>query len=283
MDYANSVKRTLAILVITLTCSTGAWAASTTCPEHFLDGEAPDEMPAVSELKPHELCYSQFAVLHSGVERIPLWSAEHLTRERIEAAGQQRRVNAFHPDDHLPPDERAELVDYKGSGYDRGHMSPSGDQPDPNSQRESFTLANMIPQDPNNNRGIWARLEGTVRDLAETDGEVFVVTGPIFDTTNQAQIHDRVAVPAKIFKAIYAPSTGAAGVYLVDNAPGSEWQVISLGELRNLAGIDAFPHLDQALKNHAMALPGPSSRFRRRSSNPDGVPPPMQADDEQER
>lgn len=249
--------RRIAAVLLSIFLSFRALAAPTACPEHFLNGEAPDAVAAETDGKTQELCYAQFAVLHSGVTRTPLWSAEHLTQERIDAAQGQRRVNAFHAEQRLHPDDRAELADFKGSGYDRGHLSPSGDMPDPDSQRESFTLANMIPQDPNNNRGIWARLESAVRELARTDDDVFVVTGPIFDTGDQLQIHERVTVPARLFKAVYDSSRQAAGVYLTDNAPGREWQVISLTELRNLTGMDVFPTLAQRMKDHAMALPNP--------------------------
>ena len=77
-----------------------------------------------------EICYDGYAVLHPGITRTPLWSAEHLTRARIKAARHVRRVNEFHPDPHVPPGERAELSVYARSGYDRGHVSPSGDMPD---------------------------------------------------------------------------------------------------------------------------------------------------------
>jgi endonuclease G, mitochondrial len=109
----------------------------------------------------------------------PLWSSEHLTRERVEEAHTQRRVNEFHPDPNLPPDERAELSDYARSGFNRRHMAPSGDMPDPRSQEESFSLANMVPQNPDSNRHLWERIETAVRDLARRDGELYVVTGPI--------------------------------------------------------------------------------------------------------
>ena len=149
-------------------------------------------------------------------------------------------------------------------------MAPSGDMPDPESQRESFSLANMIPQDPSNNRGVWARLEAAVRKLAEERGEVFVVTGPVFgEGAEPKRLNDRVSIPSRIFKAIYAPGQGA-GVYLTPNGPGNAWQVVSLAELKNLAGIDVFPGLDAEEKEHAVALPGPGvPRSHKKSDNDD--------------
>src|ERR671929_239219 len=97
---------TLAVLPVS------SLAAPTACPEHFLDGQAPDLTNAKLAARTRPLCYSGYAILHSGVTRTPLWAAEHLTRDRIEAARGMVRVNAFHPEDRLPPSERAELSDY---------------------------------------------------------------------------------------------------------------------------------------------------------------------------
>lgn len=248
-----------AVLLILINLSVGALAAPTDCPEHFADGEAPDVVNQEAEIRLQPICFHQFAVLHSSATRTPVWSAEHLTRERVEAAGELPRKNPFHAEQTLQPADRAELADYRGSGYDRGHMAPNGDMPDPESQRESFTLANMIPQDANNNRGLWARLEGAVRELARMDDDIYVVTGPIFSGSDLPRLNDRVTVPTRLYKAVYDPARKAAGVYLTDNAPGPDWQVISLTELRRLTGLDVFPKLQQQLKDHAMALPTPAN------------------------
>ena len=133
-----------------------ASAAPSPCPQHFLDGEQPAVINPKLAACTQEICYEGYAVLHSGTTRTPLWSAEHLTRERIEAAHHVRRVNEFHPDPHLPPGERA--------------------MPDAQSQEESFSLANMIPQNPNNNRHLWEGIESAVRSLAVRAGGVSLST-----------------------------------------------------------------------------------------------------------
>jgi endonuclease G len=238
-------------------------AAPTACSEQFLGGQAPDLINQQLAAKTRELCFSEFAVLHSGVTRTPLWSAEHLTVDQVKRARKMERTNTFHAEDRLPADERAELGDYKRSGYDRGHMAPSGDMPDEESQQASFSLANMVPQNGDSNRGVWSGIESSVRDLAEHDGDLYVVTGPVYKGESLKRIGGRVLVPTYIYKAVYDSRQRQAGAYLVANAPGKQWETLSITQLQELTGIDAFPALAASIKAAAMPLPPPKQHGRR--------------------
>lgn len=238
-----------------------AWAQPENCPEHFVGGTPPALLKPQLAQRAQTLCYEQFAVLHSGVVRTPLWSAEHLTRDEIDAAGQLRRRNSFHHESRLPPEDRAELADYAGSGYDRGHMSPNGDMATPTAQHESFSLANMIPQHPCNNEVLWEGIESAVRDLASAEGEIYIVTGPIYEGTDIPFLNGRVGVPSRIYKAVYDPIRRAAAAYVTPNADGMDWQAISIDQLAQIIGIDPFPALPAEIKAVAMPLPTPQPRF----------------------
>lgn len=240
-----------------------AEAASPDCARQVWKGEAPRLLNPKLAAKTRQICYSGYAVLHSGVTRTPLWSAEHLTRERVETARPLPRVNSFHPDPNLPPDQRAEVADYARTGFDRGHMAPSGDMPDPQSQDESFSLANVIPQDPEDNRVLWEAIESAVRDLTVRDGELYVVTGPVFEGENLESLNGRVLVPTQVYKAVYDPARNQAAAYLAQNTHGTAWQTLSMTDLQKLAGIDPFPALPPDAKKVAMDLPKPFWRPRR--------------------
>ncbi len=232
-------------------------AAPSACPEHYPGGVAPDLVRPQLAAETRELCFRQFAVVHSGVSRTPLSAAEHLTRERVRAARELRRENAFHEEERLPPDQRARLADYARSGFDRGHMAPSGDMSTPEAQAESFSLANMVPQDPGSNRCLWEGVESAVRELAVREGEVWVLTGPLFQGESLRRLNGRVLVPTGLYKAVYLPSRREAAVYVAPNAAGMEWRAVSLAELRDLAGIDAFPYVAAEARTRAMRLPEP--------------------------
>ena len=93
------------------------------------------------------------------------------------------RLDNFRSDYRLPEMFRADLVDYSGSGYDRGHLIASANQRETVLQNsETFLLSNMSPQDPGFNRGIWKKLEGEVRRLDKKEGvlETYVICGPVF-------------------------------------------------------------------------------------------------------
>ncbi|WP_198381520.1 DNA/RNA non-specific endonuclease [Roseomonas sp. KE2513] len=249
--------RALMIALCLFGLMTAADAAPTDCPQHYPGGVAPDITRPALAAKVRELCFEGYAVLHSGVSRTALASAEHLTRRRIQRARQLQRDDAFHAEEELPEDERARLSDYARSGFDRGHMAPSGDMPTASAQAESFSLANMVPQSPGSNRCLWEGVESTVRELAMEEGEVWVLTGPIFEGQNLRRLNGRVLVPTSLYKAIYVPSRGVAGAYLAPNEPGLAWRAVSLNELQWIAGIDAFPLLPAAMKARAEPLPEP--------------------------
>jgi endonuclease G, mitochondrial len=258
----NMLNSCVALAVSLLLCAT-VWAGPSACPEHFQSGQAPDIINQKIAARTTELCNTGFVELHSGVTRTPLYSAEHLTGERLLQGRGLKRVNSFHSDDRLPPSERAELADYARSGYDRGHIAPSGDMFDPQSQHESFSLANMIPQEPSVNRGVWERIESGVRRMVKTRGELFVVTGPLFQGADLKRIGGRVLVPSATFKAMYDPNRKEAGAYVVGNAPGAMPQVVSIAELNSMAGLDIFPGLSAQAKSRTMRLPVPNPRKAR--------------------
>ncbi|MFV8817350.1 DNA/RNA non-specific endonuclease [Haliea sp. E17] len=93
------------------------------------------------------------------------------------------RMDNFRPDFRIPEEFRPDLVDYIGSGFDRGHLIASANQRETELQNsETFLLSNMSPQAPGFNRGIWRELENAIRALNNRDDilETFVICGPIF-------------------------------------------------------------------------------------------------------
>jgi len=259
----KKISHSCATLAVSLLLCATVWAGPTACPEHFPAGQAPDIINQKIAAKTKELCNSGYAELHSGVTRTPLYSAEHLTGERLAQGRGLKRVNSFHADDRLPASERAELADYARSGYDRGHIAPSGDMFDPQSQHDSFSLANMIPQEPSINRGVWERIESGVRRMVKSKGELFVVSGPLFQGGELKRIGGRVLVPSATFKAIYDPNRQEAGAYVVGNVPGALPQVMSVAELNRMAGLDIFPAVSAQVKDRTMRLPIPKPRKQR--------------------
>ena len=231
-----------------------ALALASNCPAHYADGRAPEIRNQKLAAATRELCYGVFGIMHSGVTRTPLWSAEHLRAENVAAAQGLKRDNAFHAEPRLPRGQRAELDDYARSGYDRGHMSPNGDMPDRRTQRESFTLANMIPQDGDHNRHIWAPIEGAVRKMAKKEGQLYVITGPAFIGTNLRKVGN-VLVPTHVYKVVYSPRQKAAAAWFTENRADAEIQVIPVAELERIVGIEFLPSLTRQQKERMLHLP----------------------------
>lgn len=171
------------------------------------------------------ITHNGYVLEHSAADKIPLWVCEFVEANQL--TGNVARDDKFQPEPGLPLGKRAELKDYRGSGYDRGHMAPAGDQRrDANLKKETFYLSNMSPQVPALNQQIWRELEDQVRLWMIARGSGYIITGGMFydpkeeDATTATgvvrhkAIGDGVAVPTHFYK-----------IAVAKNANG-EWQVI---------------------------------------------------------
>ena len=213
------------------------------CPSFFAGGVAP-RVPSAPKLR--ELCYDAFAILHNGSTRTPVFVAERLNRQTVLNAQGEQRTDRFFADARLPRGERSELEDYKGSGFARGHMAPAADMPTPEAMAQSFSLANMVPQNSAHNSGPWAKIEKDTRSYAlRAKGDVYVITGPVYDARSQTIGQDRVSVPTQLFKLVYDATTKRAWAHWHQNsAQGQAGRPISYGELEQRLGMELLPGVE---------------------------------------
>ena len=251
------VKSNIIVVVFTVVVGLSSAQADdlSQCSQSFYGGVYPEFSNKKLSNNTQALCMDGFAVMYSGVSRTPLWSAEHLNRKRLQQAKQIDREDSFHEESRLPQSMRAKLSDYSGSGYDRGHLAPNGDMANRSQQYDSFSLANIAPQSPRNNRYIWRNIESATRYLTQQYGEVYTITGVAFTDKKAKQLAGRVLVPSHFFKAVYIPASNQAGVYYAPNDESERIEIISIDELTAKIGIDVLPVLDAKTKAQALNLP----------------------------
>ncbi|MGD1821443.1 MAG: DNA/RNA non-specific endonuclease [Pleomorphochaeta sp.] len=150
----------------------------------------------------------------------------------------------------------ASLDDYKKSGYDRGHLCPAADQKESeNAMSESFFMSNMSPQSPQFNRGIWADLEGYIRNFADNNYEIYVTTGPVLtDGPYETIGENKVAIPKYYYKAILdytEPEIKAIG-FILPNKKGEKDIVdyaTSIDKIEEITQIDFFTNLPNEIED----------------------------------
>jgi endonuclease G len=207
---------------------------------------------------------ADYVVSYNSGRKVPNWVSWELNTSYL---GATPRQDDFRPDDTLPATlPQAQLADYVGSGYDRGHMCPSADRTltvAANSQ--TFYLTNMVPQAANNNQGPWNELENECRNLVRAGKELFIISGGVFSASSN-QVGSSVVVPDETFKVIVvldavgqgpADVTAATRVIAVlmpnENAEipmTADWHMfrVSVDMIEALTGYDFLSDVDPAVQ-----------------------------------
>ena len=189
------------------------------------------------------LCYEAFAIIHDGSTRTPKLVLQAIDRASLTAAQGIQRTDWFFADARLPKAERAEPADYVWSGFDRGHLAPAADMPTDSAMAQSFSLANVVPQAPNHNRGPWAQAEAATRSYAmRATGTVYVATGAVFAMGATSIGPNQVGVPTRLFKLVHDPATGQSWAHWHANTNETTMgPPISRDELVQQIGYDPMP------------------------------------------
>ncbi len=243
----SSISKNITLLVLLLAVSASSMALTgkgfANCQENFYQQTAPTYNDKNLLKNSYPLCFNGFAVMYSGKTKTPIWSAEHLTKQKVMQGKRLSRKNNFHEEMRIASRYRANVSDYSDSGYDRGHLAPNANMANKKEQYDSFSLANIAPQSPYLNRGIWKKLESSVRSLTRKHGEVYSVTGVLFKTQTPATLPNKLAIPTHFFKAVYVPKTEQAGVYIAPNDESGRLTLVSLDEFVTYANINVMPAL----------------------------------------
>jgi endonuclease G, mitochondrial len=208
---------------------------------------------------------TQYAVSYNRDSGRPNWVSWHLNSSWIGSASRQ---NDFRNDTSLPSGwYQVTSTDYTGSGFDRGHHTPSADRTNTvENNSATFFMTNMMPQAPDNNQGPWEVLESYTRTLVSQGNEVYIIAGGtgIGGTGSNGGVTNTVAnghvtVPAQTWKVIIVIPDGDNDVSRVNtqtrvvavimpNQQGiraNDWKSyrVSVDQVEALTGYDFFSNV----------------------------------------
>ncbi len=189
-----------------------------------------------------------FTLSYSEEHEQAEWIAYELTKESLKMPNVER-TGDFRPDPKVRK-ASASPRDYKGTGYDRGHMAPAGDMAySTDAMSESFYMSNISPQIKNFNGGVWRELEENVRVWAIRFDKIYVVTGPVLTRGIRETIGDnKVAVPDEFYKVILdftEPEIKSIAFIMPNEISNNaiEYYAVSIDQVEEVTGIDFFPEL----------------------------------------
>jgi len=199
----------------------------------------------------------QYSLSYNRSRATPNWVAWRLDASWL---GSAPRQDDYRPDPDLPAGwYRVTTGDYSGSGYTRGHMTPSGDRtrsiPD---NSATFLMTNFVPQIAENNSGPWEEFESYCRTLANQGNELYIFSGGVGSLGTIAE--GRIVVPQYTWKVVLILPNGTDDLSRVNkqtrafglvvpnftplniNAPWRQFRV-TVDAVENLTGHNFFSNV----------------------------------------
>ncbi|KAM7017897.1 endonuclease G, mitochondrial [Tautogolabrus adspersus] len=188
--------------------------------------------PSLANIKTRE----SYVTSYDPRTRTASWVIERLNPATLSGSS-DRKYCEFKEDDSVHVFHRGTNADYKGSGFDRGHLAAAANHKwSQKAMEDTFYLSNVAPQNPHLNQKTWNNLEKMCRSLTKRNLNVYVCTGPLYLPRQEAdgklyvryQVlgKNHVAVPTHFFKVLILEQADGRGVelrsYVLPNEPVDE-------------------------------------------------------------
>lgn len=228
---------------------------------HLTMGNPSNAATNINQPSNYLMTKATYALAYDRDDRRPNWVSWHLASSWL---GTTPRQDDFRADTTLPTGwYRVQAGDYSGSGYDRGHMCPSGDRTKTVADNSStFLMTNMIPQAPDNNQITWAGLESYCRTLAGQGNELYIISGG-WGTSGFIGA-GQIARPTSTWKVIMVLPSGTNDVARVttstrliavimpnENGIASDWHGfrVSVDDVEALTGYNFFSNVPASIQS----------------------------------
>lgn len=188
--------------------------------------------PSLANIKSRE----SYVTSYDPRTRTASWVIERLSPASL-IGPSDRKYCDFKEDESVHVFHRSTNGDYRGSGFDRGHLAAAANHKwSQKAMEDTFYLSNVAPQNPHLNQNTWNSLEKLCRSLTKRYLNVYVCTGPLYlprqESDGKLYVRyqvigpNHVAVPTHFFKILILEQTNGRGVelrsYVLPNEPISE-------------------------------------------------------------
>lgn len=161
------------------------------------------------------LINKEYISVFSKSKKYPVLVEWWVTKNKVSCTNPIPRKDKFQPDPKLK-EHTDLLLDYKNSGFDRGHMSPAADNQCKTQKEldESFFFSNISAQYHSLNAGDWKTLETLTREMAIKHDSIHVWSGNI----GEIKKIGRVSVPKECWKVIHIKKTNEWMFFVFTNS-----------------------------------------------------------------
>ncbi|MEM7483586.1 MAG: DNA/RNA non-specific endonuclease [Bacteroidota bacterium] len=154
----------------------------------------------------------------------------------------------------------ADWRNYRGSGYDRGHLCPAGDRRfSEYAYNETFYTSNISPQNREFNAGIWNRLEQKVRFWCKKYGDLTIITGGVLESGLEEIGSEDVDVPNKFYKVIFRKDGNSVKVlcFLIPNKESKKSLksfLVPIDSIEEITTIDFFKNKSETWQKNLESI-----------------------------